>query len=468
MTGFSSDSFQKDYKYTYHKIYVRGGTKALLALWSAGLSAYDVNTGQYLKRPYTSSTQTTATINLGTRYSEYTYTYNGNPVMEDVIKFTGLMPGKTYTAKLIISMGDVTYTPIYSFETKSISPSVWATTTASSVKISCSYTKGDAEVTDQWLTINGKQVDMDNVYLKGLAPGSSREAVYYVKVKYGENGEYTNTYSSKRTITTKALTMTTLQPKVISSGNVIVAAESNLDDEETNVGFEWRRTDWTDDFSSNTGRAFLYGGKMEGYIRNLNTEKLWKYRPYYLSDSGTYYYGDWVGLDPTNTSYFEPTVHTYSTISITGNTALVKGYALTGTDGIKVQGFKYWKKTTGAKGSAEISDNAMTIPAGAFTVEASGQVMTASLTDLDYSTEYHYVAFATTTAGDTFYGEEQTFTTGGDPTGIQNAFVDEPVRKANVIQGIFTLQGVKMSDNMSDWNTLPSGIYIVNGRKVMK
>ena len=67
----------------------------------------------------------------------------------------------------------------------------------------------------------------------------------------------------------------------------------------------------------------------------LNTEKLWKYRPYYEASSGKRYYSDWVGLDPTNTSYFEPTVHTYANINVTGNEAQVRGSdrALQCTDG---------------------------------------------------------------------------------------------------------------------------------------
>lgn len=119
----------------------------------------------------------------------------------------------------------------------------------------------------------------------GLTPNTTYTFVYAVVA----NG---HTYTYENNVKTANLTFTTLQPKVVSMGNVIVAAQSNLDDEETNVGFEWRRTDWTDDFVSNTGGAYLYNGTMEGYIRNLNTEKLWKFRPYYLSNSGTYYYGD--------------------------------------------------------------------------------------------------------------------------------------------------------------------------------
>lgn len=159
----------------------------------------------------------------------------------------------------------------------------------------------------------------------------------------------------------------------------------------------------------------MYDGTMEGYIRNLNTEKLWKYRAYYLSDSGTYYYSDWVGLDPTNTSYFEPTVHTYAKISVNGNTALVKGYALRGTDGVKVQGFKYWKRAAGARSGVA----AVIVPDNAMTVETTGQVMTANLQNLEYQTDYCYVAFVTTTEGETFYGEQQSFITGklGDING---------------------------------------------------
>ncbi len=240
--------------------------------------------------------------------------------------------------------------------------------------------------------------------------------------------EEENNYSfqlSKNGVKTSELQMTTQQPKVISAGNVIVAAETNLDDEETNVGFEWRRTDWTDDFTSNTGAAYLYEGTMEGYIRNLYTEKLWKYRPYYESASGTRYYGEWVGIDPTNTSYFEPTVHTYATATVNGNEATVKGYAMRGTDNIVKQGFVCWKDN-GAQMAGE--HRAPAIPTDALTVEASGQVMTAQLTGLDYETTYRFVAFVTTTEGETFYGEEQLFRTGHDTSGIAGVtFAGEPV-----------------------------------------
>ncbi|MBP3744646.1 MAG: hypothetical protein J6I34_04420 [Prevotella sp.] len=249
-----------------------------------------------------------------------------------------------------------------------------------------------------------------------------------------------------------------------------MSAESNVDDAETNVGFEWRRTDWTDDFKSNTGTAYMYEGTMEGYIRNLYAEKLWKFRPYYLADDGTYYYGDWMGLDPTNTSYFEPTVHTYANINIEGNTALVKGYALGGTDKITVQGFKYWKAANLAPNgdlALEARKASPAIPADAQTIEAEGRVMEATLSGLDYECTYSYVAFAKTDEG-TFYGEVKTFTTGPNTTGIEVVRDADSEAKAagDKVKGIYTLTGVKLSDDAADLKTLKRGIYIVNGRKV--
>ena len=247
--------------------------------------------------------------------------------------------------------------------------------------------------------------------LTGLDPDNLYEGVVSLSLTF-EDASYTKSYSFR----TEPLTLITQQPRVISVGNVIVAAESNLDDEETNVGFEWRRTDWTDEFASNTGTAYLFEGTMEGYIRNLYTEKLWKYRPYYESDSGNRYFGEWVGIDPTNTNYFEPTVHTYAQINVTGNRAEVKGYAMRGTDRVTSQGFMYWKNTS----SYSLRKKAAHVPAGATTVEATGNVMNAVFEDLDYETEYCYVAFVKTEENEMFYGEVQTFSTNVDPDGIDD------------------------------------------------
>ena len=275
------------------------------------------------------------------------------------------------------------------------------------------------------------------------------------------------TVTTSTTVTTSSLTLTTAQPKVISAGNVLVSAETNIDPAETNVGFEWRRTDWTDDFASNTGKGYVNGESMEGKIKNLYTEKLWKYRPYYKSNDGTYFYGDWVGIDPTNTSWFEPTVHTYANFSVDGNTVQLKGYTLSGTDNVTEQGFKYWKSgDAAAKGTWDATTvDAASVPADAQTVAAAGELMSVELTGLDYNSVYYYAAYVKTSTGETFYGEQRSFTIGENPTGIISVKEAEEQDKSAgtrpIMAGWFTLDGRKLQNAPTR-----SGIYIHNGKKI--
>ena len=403
------------------KLYVNIGSKTLLALWNEGYDyVYDDIETQNRLQPssslyLSSSTQTSLTINIDSKYSGYTFTCDGNNIGSGGITKTGLYPGQSQSFSITVKKDDLSHSFSEEFRTKDIAPIVSGIVSASSIKATGSYTKGDAVVTKTVIKCNGKEIEGDNLSVCGLTPNKSYTVDYIITVQGNK------TYEDSKTFKTSELTMTTEQPKVVSVGNVIVSAKANVDDAETNVGFEWRRTDWTDEFKSNTGTAYMYEGTMEGYIRNLNAEKLWKFRPYYLADDGTYYYGDWMGLDPTNTSYFEPTVHTYANINVEGNTALVKGYALGGTDKITVQGFKYWKAANLAPSgdlALEARKASPAIPADAETIEAEGRVMEATLSGLDYECTYSYVAFAKTDEG-TFYGEVKTFTTGPNTTGIE-------------------------------------------------
>lgn len=414
------------------------GTTTLLELWHAGYKGTEIGSSQLLSPPYIESNATYTSIDATlwnyNYYDSYVATYSYNSLKESQgkmvistesdtlkkshIQIKNLIP--SYDPGLIIEVkkDNVVYKIKSSIKTKAIDFDIRTSTTASSISAVGDWKADKVVVGDTYIMINDTIANCDSIFVYGLTPQLRCTLQYLILVKWSN---LSIPYSVKKTVNLQPLTLKTAQPKVISAGNVIVAADSNLDDEEENVGFEWRRTDWTNDFPSNTGTAVLYEGRMEGYIRNLYTEKLWKVRPYYLSNSGTYYYGDWMGIDPTNTSYFEPTVHTYAKVSVEGNTALVKGYALRGTDGVKVQGFKYWKQVAGAR--SEVSS--ASIPTNAKTVEATGQVMTANLTDLDYESEYCYVAFVTTTEGETFYGEQQVFKTGEDLTGIEGVTTDQ-------------------------------------------
>jgi hypothetical protein len=407
------------------RFYTKHKTKTLFALWNSSYknNIYEQETSKTLVPPSLSSnsqTQTGINVTINNMYDEYTYEFNGEGITSNTITYNNLYPDCSVSCTLIVRYNDMSYSFNDNFNTLSLSPSIKAVSkTASSLSVNGQYTKGNAEIAKTTIKLNGKTIEGDNILVTGLNPNTSYRATYTVTVKYGDNLEYFREYTGSSDFKTDVITFTTQQPKVISTGNAIVAAELNVDNEENNVGFEWRRTDWTSDFASNTGIAYLFEGTMEGYIRNLNTDKLWKYRPYYLADNGTYYYGDWVGLDPTNVSYFEPTVHTYSQIVIVGNTALVKGYALGGSDEITLQGFMYWKIADSDSNRVSSTD----VPSTATTVEASGTIMELSLSNLDYESSYSYVAFASTSKG-TYYGEIKTFSTSNNPTGINKIKVE--------------------------------------------
>lgn len=174
---------------------------------------------------------------------------------------------------------------------------------------------------------------------------------------------------------------------------------------------------------------------MEGRVKNLQPTSYYNVRAFYKSASGNYHYGDWVTFDPSDFSYFEPTVHTYPVEEASDGNYNVKGYALAGTDDITEQGFQYGE--VGADESKAMRVRAAMSEDGIITVLATGQVMTATLKNLKPSTTYVCRAFVVT-AGGTTYGEEQTFTTKGSATGIDNAVAEQ---KEAEITGYYNLSG---------------------------
>ena len=468
-------------------LYVKSGTKTHFNLLKNGYTkVYDIESKKNIVSSLSAtSTQTTLQISLANRISEFAYTYDGKIITNDIVgTVTGLRPDALHSIYVQVSFDGQSYTMGKTFSTRSISPSVSSNaTSASSLQAAGSYIKGDAKVTNTVIKCNGKVLEGNNVSFTGLNPNTSYDVEYIITVAYGDNNQSTYPYTGTKTVKTQELTLTTEQPKVVSMGNVVVSATTNVDEEEKNVGFEWRRTDWTSDFASNSGSAVVYGNTMEGYIRNMNTDKLWKYRAYYLSDNGTYYYGDWVGLDPSNTSYFEPTVHTYADISTTGKVALIRGYVLNGTDKVTVQGFKYWKtanksnsldidmegnmQTTAIPADAVTETQVVmrnftlttTIPADAITetvaiVGAGQQLMNATLENLDYGSTYQCVAFATTSENETFYGEVQSFTTEAAPTGIEGVKEDAGSSKPVTVVACYDINGKRLSQPQKGLNLL--------------
>ncbi len=244
-----------------------------------------------------------------------------------------------------------------------------------------------------------------------------------------------------------------LTPKNVRVGEAVVCAETNISDEETNVGFEWRKVDAPETVPSKQGTAIIYDGVMEGLIKNLQTTSYYNIRPYYQSAAGNMYYGEWIGIDPSDYSYFEPTVHTYASVAVADGAAVLTGYVMDGSDDIVERGFEYWVSGSDAKSRVKAE-----APSDVQTVVASGQKMTATLNGLQSETTYTCRAYAKTST-ETFYGEEVSFTT-PVATGVE----DMPINNEQLlsIHKVYDLQGRCVGTSLEG---LPRGIYIQNGRK---
>ena len=384
------------------------------------------------------------------------------PNADGTVKIRHLEPGSSYNI-----CGYVKYGGKYYFEdgitckTKSLNPYIAINNlTANGVQAKGSYDKGDANVVRTTFSTSryGTETECrnDEFTLTVLQPQTNYTIYYKVYYTYGENDEFSGHQVAERYFTTKELKMTMLQPRNVSSTSSVVAAETNLSDDETGAGFEWRKYDAPESLPSSKGKAIVYDGRMEGKINNLQPV-YYKVRPYYESASGNVYYGDWMTFDPTDFSYFEPTVHTYDFLEGPAANAIeVQGYVMQGTDDVLEQGFEYWK-TGGAASPRMMTRGGNEV----MRVQATGQMMIATLKDLDYASDYVVRAYVTT-AGGTVYGEERTFTTPEDPaSGIEQVNSDEDTTSHLFPEGIYTVSGLKI-EHISE-----PGIYICNGKKVL-
>lgn len=337
------------------------------------------------------------------------YTEDNKFIEGDVVKIEGLEPGRKYTFTYYVKTTDGSrFTREITAQTIGITPSydTYGVRRPTSYQIQVSMGLIDATLIDYGFEGQPNQLIAT---WTGLEPQTTYTKLFYYETKEGGRA------TKEVRFTTEPLTLSTQAPKIVAPGQVIAVAKTNIGPEEANVGFEWRRTDWSDDVASITSEAFIYEDMMEGPISIKDLETEWKYRPYYVSGSGKYHYGWWEELLPSEDSYYSPNVHTSRTVSLDGNRASVQGYAMAGTDEVKRQGFLYWKKP--ATAYAEGSRPAL-VPDDAMAADAEGYMMTAELDNLDYSECYWVVAFVEATNGKYYYGELRKFQTGANPVGV--------------------------------------------------
>lgn len=291
--------------------------------------------------------------------------------------------------------------------------------------LKASFTEKEAKADECWWEFDGQRVSNKNMTLLSLAPQREYKPKFYIKYK-------DTTYPPfEAAISTGALELTTLQPKGVSSTCAIVAATTNISDLEPMVGFQWKKYDAPASLAPSEGYGAICDGVLEGYLKNLQSTSYYNVRPFYKDAQNKYYYGDWVTFDPSDFSFFEPTVRTYPVEEVTQTSATVRGYALSGTENITSQGFQYWI-SGGSHHAPALAPAAEDIK----TVTVKGQVMVVTFEDLEPGCTYTYRAFVETESGFT-YGDEQTFTTEAvDGVGYVQA---EEV----TVVGYYTLTGLR-------------------------
>jgi hypothetical protein len=200
----------------------------------------------------------------------------------------------------------------------------------------------------------------------------------------------------------ETVTLTVQEPNALSTKKARLLATTEEADDMEHFGFEWRRIDSSDLIKSKVVSSPLYNGTIIGTLNNLNPDVEYMYRPFYKSDAGEMYYGEWMGLFTGDADvFFEPEVYTKDATDITKVSALLAGIWIEGTEDIEEKGFEYWT-IPNSKTRAIDSD--------VKTVVVTGNNLTSVIEGLKSGTEYGYHSYAKTTSG-TIYGEEKTFKT---------------------------------------------------------
>lgn len=369
----------------------------------------------YMKNLRVSYSATQSTISItgayGTNYNLLydEALYDKTPFSKNSPKtITNLRPNTDNTINVVLKSGD----QVRSYELTGRTNDLYTSLSLSEVSPTSLHAKrhidtGDTElISAKW---NYSDAADDEIDVCGI-PVNASEYGFTVEVSYAPGKTHSKTVT--KTLNRDRLTITTLDPKVVAENKAIVCASTNASDKESGIGFQWIKTDAPSTLKPSEGFGVIYDGHVEGFINNLQSTSYYNVRAIYKDALGNYTYGSWVTFDPSDFSYFEPTVHTYDVTAITHASARAQGYAMPGTDEIISQGFEYWVENSPSdtKKQMAVGQNEKQ------TIAASGLLMSAIIKNLKPSTEYCIRSFVTTSAS-TFYGETMTFVT-NDNAGI--------------------------------------------------
>lgn len=325
----------------------------------------------------------------------------------------------------------------------------------------------DANIIDEGWTFDNTTISEhgNTLLVSGQTPGTSLAdgdvPSYAVIVKNGEETRLYRKVPSFLGESFPSLELKTIaEAKATSNTVALICATTNMSDDETNAGFEWRRYDAPELVPSSKANCPIVDGVMTGALRNLSANTYYKFRPFYKSNNGKTWYGEWSAFGTADAYvYFDPTVRTFEVNCNNETKATIRALVIAGSDEIKEQGFEYWKHSSTESTStryvtATKEDNHQTII-------STGQRMTATLENLEPNTTYSVRAYVTTEHGTT-YGEEQIFSTPA-PTAIGNVKLDNTqseemtitINKANA-QGVdFVVNGTR--------NEISAKLYSISG-----
>ena len=325
----------------------------------------------------------------------------------------------------------------------------------------------DANIIDEGWTFDNTTISEhgNTLLVSGQTPGTSLAdgdvPSYAVIIK---NGEETRLYRKAPSFLGESFPSlelkTIAEAKATSNTVALICATTNMSDDETNAGFEWRRYDAPELVPSSKANCPIIDGVMTGALRNLSANTYYKFRPFYKSNSGKTWYGEWSAFGTADAYvYFDPTVRTFEVNCDNETKATVRAFVIAGSDEIKEQGFEYWKHSSTESTSTRYV--AATKEDNHQTIISTGQRMTATLENLEPNTTYSVRAYVITEHGTT-YGEEQIFSTPA-PTAIGNVKLDNTqsgemtvtINKANA-QGVdFVVNGTR--------NEISAKLYSISG-----
>ena len=349
------------------------------------------------------------------------------------VTFNGLYPGESRKVVFNVLYKGITSSVDSVFSTESIKPITTNEISPTTCFMSSSLENViDAEIDDFGFVLSG----LSSISLFGLDPNKTYNLDFYVTTKDGWTGVSTVKFK------TSQLQLATQQAQLISDNKAIITAQTNGIDDDLRFGFQWRRSDAPSTVPSNSARCPVFKGELSGSLNDLSPDRYYQYRPFYVSDSGNAYYGNWmVFLTAQDYSYFEPIVHTLVPKNITSQSAEFIGYVTPGSDDTIEQGFEFWSDASSTNTVQSYSEHQ--------TIISTGLLMTAEVGGLKDDTNYCYRSFVRTAKGIT-YGEEIMFNT-EKANSVYGVVNDKP--EAEVV-GYYNLQGLRFEKPQKGFNII--------------